>query len=316
MARFRFAQGDDDRPVFGGASSDDDDRDSERTPLGVPEGFRAPAVRTAESFRGMGARAAEGWASQGAGVGSVVERGPRYFEGDQFRPQSLHPADILTLQANMAAAGMLTDFKHGQWDKNSIEAYTLLLTQANAAGMTWEMMLQQNIQAASALGSTGGGSSSEGGGGGGSWQIDPETGEPVWVPEQYVPPPLEIRTTNKDDLRRLFRETIINTMGEGWSREQIDELVDAYNWKEIAVQQEAYNKRVELERDEFMGERTEGGEMLVNATPDSLDIASPETFLDERLREEHPDEWSAGQLINEVIPDFMNMLGGWTGGGG
>jgi hypothetical protein len=299
---------DSDPPVFNPGGGDDGRDDDDLKPIGVSEGFRVPSVRTSESFRGMSPTAVEGWSSQGAGPGAIVERGPRYFDGDEWRPASLGPAAIGDLQAMMAAAGLLDDFRYGVWDAASVDAYKQLLTEANASGLTAEAALRQRAQGFNAPGGVGG---AGGGGGGGSWQIDPETGDPVWVPEQYVPPPLELRTTNKDDLQRLFRETIINTMGEGWSKEQIRELVDAYNWQEIKVQQDAYNQQVAIERAEFMGERTEGGEVI-----STVDVPSPETFLENQLMERDPEGFQAGKIINEVLPDFFNMMEGWAGGGG
>src|SRR5690606_6336197 len=313
----------DDEPVWGGfgsGSKNKKDKKDKKKPIGVPEDYTIPrhsyTYRSAGGYDNMLPRTSgydvmlnrsQRDRSLGGGRPTIVEQRPRYHDGDEFKPASLDPATIGELQATMAAAGLLTgDFRYGIWDAGSAAAYKDLLAEANAQGLTAEQALQLRASTFTSGGSGGSDGSGGGGGAGGRWEIGPD-GEPVWVEEQYVPPPLEIRTTNQDDLRRVFRAAVIDTMGQGWSQEQINEVVDAYNWKEIQVQQDAYNQQVAIERAEFMGERTEGGEVISSA-----EIASPETFLEDQMREKDPVGFQTGQVVNEVLPDFWQMMEGWA----
>jgi len=279
-------------------------------PLGVPEGYTVPSVR---DMSGMSARAAEGWAAGSGGHGSIQARGPRYFEGDEWKPAALSPAGIGSLQEHLAASGLLSGrWRYGIWDDNTADAYKAVLTEANAMGLTADAVIRLRGQSESfgSSGEDGSGGSGGGGGSGGSWQYD-ENGNPVFVPDPedvYTPPPLEIKTTNKDDLRAVFRRSIIDTLGQGWSQAQINELVDAYNWQEIKVQQDAYNRQVEIARADFEGTRAgQGGEVI-----STVDMASPENFLEQELIRRDPEGYKAGQLVNNAIPAFMQAIKGWV----
>lgn len=290
----RRRQPDDDRPPVYTPSKRQSD--SEDGPLGVPEGYTAPYTRSVE---GMSPRGVEGWSDAGAGTGSIGQRTPAYYEDDVLRPATLDPGSIGQLQGALAAAGLLGDFRYGIWDETSQDAYRSLLGEANAAGLSAMAMLQNR---ASTVDMPGAGSE----GGRGHWEMD-ENGNPVFVEDPYVAPPLELRTTNKADLANVFRSAVIDKMGEGWSQQQINELVDAYNWQEIKVQTDAYNQQVALERADFEGTRGAGGETItVEQAP------SPEAFLDEQLRAKDPEGYQEGQLINDVIPQFFDLMGGWA----
>lgn len=283
-----------DRPTYNPGGSGEGPK-----PLGVPEGYTTPYVR---DMTGMSPRAAEGWAAGSGGHGSVQERQPRYFEGDEWRPAGLGPDAIGELQQHMAASGLLSGrWRYGIWDENTAEAYKSVLTEANAMGLTAEAVIRLRGQ------SPGFGSSDEDGSGGGGWQYD-ENGNPVFVGEQYVPPPLELKTTNKDDLRSVFRRSVIDTLGQGWSQAQIDELVDAYNWEEVRVQREAYDRQVAIERAEFEGTRDPAGGEVIS----TVDVASPEAFLENEMIRRDPEGYKAGRLVNDAIPAFFAAVKGWV----
>ena len=278
--------GSDGPPTYhpGGASSD-------RDALGVPEGYTVPRVRTGQ-YSERGAQTA---AALGRTPGTIKDQGPRYFDGDEFTPAALSPAAIGRLQAALSNAGLLSDFRYGVWDQESRAAYKSLLEEANASGLTAEAMLSRRQQSVD----IGGGGS----GGGGGWSVDPETGEPI--APQFTPPPLELRLSNKDDLRRVFRTAVIDKIGKGWSQAQIDELVDAYNWQEIRVQQEAYQSEVDRMRAEFEG--APSTEPIVN-----VDMQSPETFLDEEVRRRDPAGVQATDIAEDYAPAFFQALGGYV----
>jgi hypothetical protein len=295
--RRRSGGGDDGMPQWGGTAGEPG------APIGVPEDYTAPYVR---DMTGMSARAGEGWAAGSGGHGSIHQRRPIYNEGDQWRPASLDPAGIGRLQASLAAAGLLTDFRYGVWDSASIKAYEELLGEANAAGITAEAAMRQRAAGIDFGGGSGGGRDGGGGGGGGHWGFD-ENGEPVFIPDQYVPPPLELKRTNRDDLIRAIRTGVIDTMGTGWSQQQVGELADLYLQREEQIQRDAYNRRIGLERTAFeQGESAVAGAVIEEPT-----MEEPETFLENELRRRDPVGVQAAGVVNDSMPAFIQALRGW-----
>ncbi len=302
-------------PTGGGGSQGGEIRP---TPLGVPadrmeNGQLVPGYRTPRPITTRPAQTADAMASHaqaGHRVGAVLSQKPLYFEGDQLRPASTSPAEIGRLQASLAAAGLLDRFTYGVWDKPSQDAYAALLSESNVAGVTWDAQLRNRASTFEFNGSNGTGSDSRSGsgGGGGHWEFD-ENGEPVFVPEQYQPPPLQLRTTNKDDLRRVFRSSVIEKMGQGWSQSQIDELVDAYNWQELKVQGDAYQQQVDAERRAFETGSTAGPPLT------EVSMASPEAFAEAELRRRDPTGLAVGNAVTDVIPQFASLMRGWGSGG-
>jgi len=290
----RRRQPDDGTPVYTPSKRQSDSETD--GPLGVPEGYTAPYTRSVE---GMSPRGVEGWSAAGAGTGSIGQRAPAYYEDDVLRPATLDPGSIGQLQGALAAAGLLGDFRYGIWDEDSQDAYRSLLGEANAAGLSAMAMLQNR---ASTVDMPGAGSE----GGRGHWEMG-EDGNPVFVEDPYVAPPLELRTTNRADLVNALRAAVIDKMGVGWSQEELGRLADQYIAIEKQVQTDAYNQQVALERADFEGTRGAGGETItVEQAP------SPEAFLDEQLRAKDPEGYQEGQLINDVIPDFFSMMQGWS----
>ena len=294
-----------------GGSRTDEERDNARTrsrePLGVPRGYTVMAPRSQESLRGMSARGAEAWSGLHA-------QGPRYFDGDEFKPSNEGFDAIIEKQRALAIAGYLDpndpDLRWGKWDSTTRSAYRALLEEANGSGMTADAMLQESAMSFANPGGGGGGGAGGGGGGGrgGSWEIDPNTGELVFVEEQYVAPPLPLRTTSKDDLRAVFRKAVIGSLGQGWDESRINELVDSYNWMEIKVQKDAYDKQVAIERADFEGGRAgQGGETI-----HTVDMASPEAFLEQQMIERDPEKYKAGRIVNDAVPAFMSAMKGWV----
>ena len=271
---------------------------SDRDALGVPEGYVVPRVRTGQ-YSERGAQTA---AAMGRTPGTIKDQGPRYFDGDEFTPAALSPAAIGRLQAALSNAGLLSDFRYGVWDQDSRTAYKALLEEANAAGLTAEVMLTRRQQGMDVNVGGGGGSGSGGGGGRQIVGFD-EEGNPIY--SEFQAPPLELRLSNKDDLRRVFRTAVIDKIGEGWSQAQIDELVDAYNWQEIRVQQEAYQSEVDRMRAEFEG--APSTEPIVNVA-----MESPETFLDEEVRRRDPAGVQATDIAEDYAPAFFQALGGYV----
>lgn len=269
----------------------------------VPDDYTVLTRRHPSSFEGMSPRGIEGWASQGAGPGSPVERGPRYRDGDEMKPAGKGRDAIMEIQTALRLAGYLEMDIYvapGAWDKPTMAAYKQLLAEANYAGLTASAMLRDRAMSA-AIGQGPEGS------GPGHWEFDPTTGTNVWVEDPFAAPPLQLRTTSKDDLRAVFRASVRDRLGQGWSDGEIDELVDAYNWQEIRLQTEAYNSEVNRMRAEWAGDIESAGEPIV-----SVDMASPEAFVEEEMRRRDPAGVAAGDIANEYAPAFFEALGGFV----
>jgi hypothetical protein len=195
------------------------------------------------------------------------------------------------------------DFTWGRWDPTTMDAYGTLLSEANMSGMTADAQLRE-----AAMGVR----SDQGpeGSGRGHWEVDPETGQPAWVEDPFVAPPLQVRTTNKDELRAVYRSAVRDKLGAGWSDAQINELVDAYNWKEIALQADAYRQEVGRLEQEWQAEG--GGPAPTTQVISEVSAPSPEAFLDTELRRRDPAGYAAGQIGNEFAPAFFDALGGYV----
>jgi len=296
--------------IAGGiTSSSSDEETTTRKPLGVPADWQGTRIRDPESFRGMSPNAVDRWTLNGAGPGATGVGGPRYFVGDEWRPANTSGASVAALQRAMATAGLLDTFRYGVWDNQSAKAYAKVLGFANASGMTAQMALSQMVNSPQIkmAGGSGSGSGSGSGGGGGNVIGFDEQGNPIY--EGYVAPPLQLKTTNKDDLRRVMRSAIIDKLGQGWTQAQINEMVDAYNWQEIAVQKSNYDQAVALERTAF----EQGAGAVAGQTSVTTEAPSPETFVENELMRRDPIGYQAGQVVNDAIPAFMQMLKGWGG---
>lgn len=287
-------------PPSPSSSRTEEDSDGPK-PIGVPRGYTVPSVRVGP----VSARQAEALAASNRRLpGTVFERGPRYFDGDQWRIASTSPQTVTAIQRAMVNAGLLNDFKYGVWDERSADAYAKVLAYANAAGISDQMALQQMAENPDLA--LGGGGSSGGGSGGRQIVGFDENGDPIF--SEYVPPPLELRTTNKEDLKNLFRSLTAEKLGIGWNDAQLNELVDAYNWQEIRVQRSNYDQQVALERQAF----NEGPEAIAGK---ALNIEEPperEAFLQEELIRRDPVGYQAAQVGLSAVDMFREALGRYS----
>lgn len=140
---------------------------------------------------------------------------PRYFDGAQWIPGSFPPSLMASLQKAMRTVGLLkaNEGQLGVWDPTSMTAFTQLLAYANSSGQDWKDALK-------------------------SWGMarksDPNAGRT----------PLTTQVTSADDLRAVFRKTVINELGQGWDQSKIDRMVASYQDMERQSQTEAYNKQL------------------------------------------------------------------------
>lgn len=270
------------------------EEDDPSKPLGVSKDYRALTPRTSgESFRGMSPTAIEGWSAAGRGPTGSRIQAPRYFSDDVWKPADRGTDGIIAMQRALMLGGYLTPgqgFQWGSWSGPTVAAYTDLLKEANASGLTAEEQVEQ-----AAMGMP----NKQPGGGGG--YFDPVTGE--WVEEQFVAPPLELRTTNKADLKRIFQSVTQDRLGIAWAPEQIDELVEAFNWKEIQIGVSEHEQQVERMRQEFEGEEITDNAIITEAPPD------PETFAMDQMEQRDPQAVEA----NTGMELLLSLIDEWGG---
>lgn len=240
----------------------------EPNPIGVPKGYTTP--RRQHQREEMGdirfRRDPQSYTSQIP---------PSYFDGDEYIPANWPADQIFQLQQALGRVGLLTGtFTPHTWDQSTRNAYKELLALANAQGIDANRALGELLRTSSAEK-------------GGQYKVD-EFGNIVPVGQEQGPPPLVTRTTDPAQLRTTFRKAVIETLGEGWSQEEINKMVAAYNQVEIQRQTQAYN-------------------MDINGTAGNVqEIPSPEAFIEEQITKKDP----VGVQTNDALDftqDFMQI---------
>lgn len=146
-------------------------------PIGVPAGY-VPPIHSTSGF------------SPGAGPAIAPSdlRDAPYKPGDDLRPASLAPEQIVTIQQHLVDAGLLRGtFQAGVWDDTTRVAYRGLLGYANQLGTTDEFALRR-WQAT------------------GMGQVDPTPAERA---------PLVVEVSNPADIEREFRDYLRDKTGTG-----------------------------------------------------------------------------------------------------
>lgn len=184
---------------------------------------------------------------------------PRYFDGDQWLPAQLPPDQLASLQRKMVAAGLLKSgaAQLGVWDAASMNAYMQLLAFANSSG------------------------------------LDAQTALDRWGQQHAAAPPgagLPTQVTNPDDLRKIFRQAVIDTRGEGWDQAKIDQMVAAFQGQEVGAQHAS------------AAAADTGG--TTTAAP------SPQAFAEAQVRAQDPAKAGEHDALG-FIGQFRQMLGGW-----
>lgn len=189
---------------------------------------------------------------------------PRYFDGDEWLPAQLPPDQLAMLQKKMVAAGLLKSgaAQLGIWDVASMSAYKQLLAYANASGL-------DNAGALDRWGQ--------------QHTLDPNAGKA----------PLQVKVSNPDELAQVFRKAVMDTRGEGWDTNKINQMVAAYQGVETGAQQQSYNQQ------------DTGGTVI---TP-----PSPTSFAETQVRNEDPLGAQEHDVIKPGGPldSFKQMIAGW-----
>lgn len=110
-------------------------------PIGVPEGQpdpEHPGRRVGGFVAQKVEREPTDFLERKFGVGPQVVTAvePRYFDGDQYSPAGLDPAEIARIQADLVKTGYLTEGEYwaGFWDEDTSQAYAAVLGFANQSG--------------------------------------------------------------------------------------------------------------------------------------------------------------------------------------
>lgn len=236
-----------------------------RQPIGVPADYSIPVpITNPVQIREMG--------------GGVTMQRPAYWDGDEWIPSSFSAMEIFQLQSALARVGLLRGtWSGGYWDDASRKAYRELLGMANARGSrNADQLLNEMLTQTQELG-------------GALFTID-ENGNIVMTRGEGTETraPLVTRTTDPASLRSVFRRSVIELLGEGWSEDQINDMVAAYNSMEVSRQKAAYDAQLT------------GGSVM--------DIPSPESFIEAKVQEMDPTGVQANTALN-LASDFMSLAG-------
>jgi len=273
---------------------DSDTGSGERHAIGVPDEYEVErAKRQNLTGRGLPPAQVRAWETiytnlekQGKGTYTVK---PQYFDGDDYIPANWPSNQIWQIQQALAKVGFLTSaFTRNTWDTATRNAYRQLLGIANATGVSADQALSELLD-------TSGGDVE----GQGRWTVD-EFGNVVRAGEGEAPPPLVTRTTDPAALRQTFRRAIIELLGEGWSQEQINNMVKAYNQMEIARQTEEYNLMYGLENEK----PNAAGGLAHSGGGSVMSVPSPEEFIEQQVLTKDPAQAQVHDALG-FTEDFM-----------
>lgn len=275
--------------------------DEERQPLGVDRDYTAMVQ----------ARYGSNWQypylmSRPMTAGSAYrerEQGPRYFDGDEFKPGNWGSDAIVSMQQALVVAGFLpadSKFRLGDWRGPTVDAYRELLEYANQHGLTEEAALRMAAE------SGGGGGAKVGGGEAGGFHIDPNTGE--LVPNEFVPrEALPLNLPSREDLQRTVRNVVSTSLGVGWDRHEIDRMVDLFIERSEALAQQAYNREVARDRATW-----ESGGVPNTDVDIELELEGPESFAEGEVERIDPAGVQAADIGEQggYADAFFDALGG------
>jgi hypothetical protein len=217
-----------------------------------------------------------------------------YKDGDEWIPAGRDSDQIIDMQRKLVMGGYLDPmegFDLGKWDEKTRLAYKALLEDANGQGLDADSAIRRAIQNGERVGK------------GGRMTIDPETGELVEIP--YQGEPLQLQLPNKDDLRRVFTAAATDKLGQALPPEAIEDMVDAYTWKQIQFQKQGYDFQEAQGRAEWEGSPMPQGALVREEPP------TPEGFAEAEAKRRDPGGFQATQAY-DYAQEFFNALGGYS----
>lgn len=258
-----FDEGDGPPPA---TSTSDRERTTRPKPIGVPEDYPIPGGAP-------GVKPKPFYDPRADVLKSPPPPRTRYMVGDELLPANYSADRVVQIQYGLERIGLLSqgNYSLGIWDPATMKAYKELLGLANARGQTAEQTLNEYM----AIVDAGGGPAGDAG---------------------RTIPPLVVSKTPAEELDSVFRRAAIELTGRGWSSDEVNQAITAYNEIETQRQEEAYNAQY------FGG----GGE--VEAIP------SPSAFIQSRITQQDPEEVAVESGLG-FIGDFLSMAGGSGWGG-
>jgi hypothetical protein len=214
---------------------------SSAAPIGVPPGYTAyPNI------------------SRPGGPGTAL-----YFTGAELKPQTEGwPAErIIAFQKQLEAMGLLDPgYQLGIWDKDSITAYSKVLSYANQRGISADAAMASVSDIVSRYGNT----------------TDAKKRQP-----------LTVTLTNPSDIASLATQIAVRTIGRRLTDTESSQLAQAYNVLERQYQEQAY-----AAAGSGLSDNATGG--TITQPPNAS------TYAESTLRAEHPEDVSEMNTINNV----------------
>jgi hypothetical protein len=234
------------------------------SPLGVPDDYFVTPQTTPQESTGMVA----------AGLGGILGLpiGATFFEGAEYSfVYGMRPAELAALQAQLTAVGLLDPDTYspgfaGGGNDPTLDAIRVVMSFANRAGYRTVTDALRAYEE------------------GGFGAVGSEGYQGAANARMAAP------VSNPDDLKRVFRAAVIDTLGAGWSEGDINAMVADYQAHERSFNQ-----------------RAAAGEAI------DEQVASPETFAIEAAAAADPTA-AQGQDFLEVANSLSGMLGRWSGG--
>jgi len=211
---------------------------------------------------------------------------PRYFDGADMLPAGLPPHNIAALQRMMVDSGLLKNPRYGFWDEESQDAYRQALHESNQKGTDVQTLLATYSEVAAAA--------------------EAEARGP------FVAPALEIKTHNPKDLDAVFRKSVIELLGEGWSQADIERARNAYIAEETRIQTDAQMQQIERLRQEY--EYKGGGPAPTIDKTTEVVIRDPNLYIEDEAKRRDPAGYQATQIAEDFAPAFFQALQGYGGG--
>src|SRR5690606_22676073 len=192
---------------------------------------------------------------------------PTFYDGSEVSfVFAMQTPDLVALQRQLAQAGLLDpDLVGGPPPDETLSARRTIMTYANRRGFTsfTDALRDYLAQWSNTEASRSGGRGAAGG---------------------RLPAPV----SNADDLRRVFKAAIIDTLGQGWDEARINALVADYQ-----AHERAFNNAI-----------------AAGEAPDEQ-VASPETFALEAARQQDPTGAAAQDFLG-VGNELLDMMGRWS----
>lgn len=238
-------------------------------------------IQTQLDVGGNDAGASSAFGANGSYVppGNFGQNGQPFSDGDAERLlYGLPPQEVANIQWTLSEVGILRkDYTRGRVGPETLTAYEEVLRLSNVEARAPSVILSE--MSAQGLGSS----------------VAKAAGRLADEQSRSAGPtraPFTARVSNPNDLRKYFREAILNATGEYRSQVDVDQMVEAYQAIERNAQAAAYN-----------------------AAPSGGTVTAPESvesFTERTLEEVVPDQVQTRDVVDRA-GQLFGMLGSFGG---